>query len=222
MGICIALNPNDRIGYGIPDMKKAFSNLLIEYATSSASLNGSTVTVNWNSKDVAAMKYEIERKAPGENNYTKIGELNPIAGTILTNRSYQFVNNLSNVTSGIVSYRIRQIIDSSVSSFTGIYIDTTSVILNSLCPPEKGFLISLFPNPSIGQVTLLVETDFAVPDMPVSIYDTHGRLLEKLKLSKGIGRAAFDLPFNRFTKGSYIIVVFNNKDRICTAKLIRL
>ena len=41
----IATNPNDRIGYGIPDMKAAFSTLLSEYATSSATVSPCTVTL---------------------------------------------------------------------------------------------------------------------------------------------------------------------------------
>ena len=223
----IALNPNDRIGYGIPDMKKAFSNLLTEYATSSASTNGCSVILNWNSKDVAAMKYEIERKAPGETNFSKIGELNPLAGSILANRSYQFVNNLSNVAAGTISYRIHQIIDTATASFTGIYIDTASVILNAFCPPvsgnpNPGILITLFPNPSAGQVTILVETSFAVPEMPVNIYDMKGRLMERIKLSKGSGRSTYDLPVSRLAKGKYMIVVYNNASRLGTTELIRL
>src|SRR5205085_12612007 len=69
--------PNDRIGYGIPDMKAAFGSLLTEYATSTASVNACTATLTWNSKDVSAMKYEIERKAPGEGSYSKIADVNP-------------------------------------------------------------------------------------------------------------------------------------------------
>ena len=58
--------PDDRIGYGIPDMKKAFTNLLVDFATSDANINSCSVTLNWTSKDIDAMKYEIERKRPGE------------------------------------------------------------------------------------------------------------------------------------------------------------
>src|SRR5258706_2311265 len=95
--------PNDRIGYGIPDMKAAFTSLLIEYATSNATVNACNVTLNWNSKDVAAMKYEVERKAPGDANYIKIADVTPQAGNILTNHSYQFINAFSNVTAGTIS-----------------------------------------------------------------------------------------------------------------------
>ncbi|MEI9807971.1 MAG: hypothetical protein WDO16_08915 [Bacteroidota bacterium] len=34
------------------------------------------VTLNWSSKDVSAMKYEVQRKAPGDADYSKIGEVN--------------------------------------------------------------------------------------------------------------------------------------------------
>ena len=75
--------PDDRVGYGIPDMKKAFSNLLVEYATSSSSISNCNVTISWSSKDIAAMKYEIERKGPLESVYTKVGMVNPQTGTII-------------------------------------------------------------------------------------------------------------------------------------------
>ena len=221
----ITMNPNDRIGYGIPDMKKAFSDLLVEYATSTSTISSCTTIVSWNSKDMAAMKYEIERKAPGEINFSKVGEINPLAGTILANRRYQFVNILFNVSAGTVSYRIRQIIDTAASTFTALYIDTANVTVNAFCPEPfsiTGTLISLAPNPSSGQVNLLVETNFDVTDMPVYVYDIKGRLMLRLKLSKGIGKATFDLPVNRFAKGKYTIVVYNKDSRMGTAEMIRL
>ena len=65
-------SPNDRIGYGIPDLKKAFSALLTEFASSSAAADSCLVTLSWSSKDVAAMRYEIERKAPGDISFKKL------------------------------------------------------------------------------------------------------------------------------------------------------
>jgi len=60
-----AATPDNRVGYGIPNMKLAFANLLTEFATSSSSVTGCRVTVNWSTKDVGAMKYEIRNHAPG-------------------------------------------------------------------------------------------------------------------------------------------------------------
>jgi hypothetical protein len=81
--------------------------------------------VNWTSKDVGAMKYEIERKAPGETNFSKVGELVPTAGISLATRSYEFINTLATGASGSFSYRIRQIIDTAVATFAAVYVDTT-------------------------------------------------------------------------------------------------
>ena len=94
--------PDDRTGYGIPNMKTAFSNLLVEFATSTASFNSCVVTLNWTSKDVSAMKYEVERKMAGEIVYTKIADVNPQAGSVLANHTYQFTNDLANVTRVII------------------------------------------------------------------------------------------------------------------------
>src|SRR6186997_520912 len=91
----IALAPDDRIGYGIPDLKSAFGTLLIEFATSNSTIDTCTATVRWISKDVGAMKYEIERKAPGETNFSKVGELAPTAGASLAKHSYEFINTLA-------------------------------------------------------------------------------------------------------------------------------
>jgi hypothetical protein len=128
----IATAPDDRIGYGIPNMKTAFTKLLVDFATSNATINACNVTLSWTSKDIDAMKYEIERKAPGDANYIKVADVAPSAGQILSNHNYQFVNNLVNVSNGTVSYRIRQIIDTASVSFAAAYIDTANITASGL------------------------------------------------------------------------------------------
>ena len=154
----------------------------------------------------------------------KVGEVIPQAGSILANHSYQFNNVLDSVSPGTISYRIRQIIDTSATTFAALYIDTANVNLSSTCPIPSGGgnLIYLYPNPTSSQVTLVVETNFAVNDMPVNVYDMKGRLMLKLKFSKGTGKATFDLPIGRLAKGKYNVVVFNKNIRLGTAGMIRL
>jgi serine protease AprX len=221
--------PNDRIGYGIPDMKAAFTTLLVEYATSNAAVSSCNATINWSSKDVAAMKYEIERKAPGDAGYSKIGEVNPQAGTILANHTYQYINALSGVIAGTVSYRIRQIIDTAVASFAAAYIDTTSITLASACtttgtndPNPDADVVMVMPNPAGNDAKLIVNTRIAVPDMPVAIFDMKGRLILQLHQSKGSGKISIDLPVNKLAKGKYIITVYNNQKVIGSAELLKL
>jgi hypothetical protein len=226
----IASAPNDRIGYGIPDLKSAFGTLLTEFATSSFTVNGCRITVNWTSKDVSGMKYEIERKGPGEANFTKIGDMTPIAGSILANHTYQFENALPAGTSGSFSYRINQIIDTAVATFASIYIDTTVANVSSACvvtgvvnPGTNGNYITVRPNPSVGNTaTLIIETYDAIPTMPILIYNMNGRLVRRLQESKIPGRKILDLSVSRLAKGKYFITVYNKNVLIGTAEFIRL
>ena len=226
----IAGTPNDRIGYGIPDMKSAFAGLLVDFATSSSSLTGCKVTVSWTSKDIAAMKYEIERKAPGETVFTKIGEVNPLAGDILANHNYQFDNNLTSGSAGSFSYRIRQIIDTSSSSSIAAYIDTTNINVSTPCivtgtidPGTGPDFVKIIPNPAGGNpVTLIVQTNYAVQDMPVAVYDMKGRLMMQLQRSKPTGRVVIEIPVSLLAKGRYIIKVYNQQKTIGTAGLLKL
>jgi serine protease AprX len=226
----ITATPNDRIGYGIPNMKLAFTNLLTEYATSTATLSNCVVTVNWNTKDVSAMKFEIERKAPGELTYTKIADVNPLAGTVLANHSYQYNNTLTNGLTGTFSYRIRQVVDTATASFTAVYIDTANVVVSAGCfptgtgnPAANAELVSIQPNPVTGtNVTLVVETPYAVSKMPVTIHDNKGRLVAQWQFSKTTGRFTTDLPVGKLPAGTYYIKVWNDRKQVGTVEMVKL
>jgi serine protease AprX len=220
----IFATPNDRIGYGIPDMKAAFTTLLVEYAASNATISTCTVTLNWNSKDVAAMKYEIERKTPADISYIKIADVTPQAGNVLANHSYQFNNTLTNVAAGTISYRIKQIVDTATATLTTAYIDTASVVLASACvdPVVSGEIFKVQPTPATGDAKLIVQTNDAIANMPITIHDMKGRLVVRLKESKGAGKVIIDLPVNKLAGGKYIVTVYNNQKAIGTTELLRL
>lgn len=219
----IYTTPNDRIGYGIPNMKIAFTALLKEFATSSATANDCNVTLNWTSKDVGAMKYEIERKAPGENNFTKIGEVNPQAGNTLSNHNYQFTTSLSNVPAGNISFRINQVIDTALSTFSSVFIDTANVSITIPCPDNDADKVLIAPNPPVGdKATLIVITSYEVNNMPIAIYDMKGNRVMQFVYSKSIGQSSFDIPVGRLAKGKYIVKVCNDKNVIGTVQLLKL
>ncbi len=225
----IATAPNDRVGYGIPNMKIAFSNLLKEFATSSGSVNSCKVVLNWTSKDIAAMKYEVERKLPGETSYTKITTISPQAGILLANHSYSYENTLSNATAGTISYRIRQIIDTTAASFTDVYIDTTNITLSTACtttaindPTSPVSKLFIAPNPASDNTFLIIESATGIPTITVAIYDMKGRLITKLQRSIGSGRSVIDLAAYRLSNGKYIIKVYNKQKEIGTTELLKL
>lgn len=223
-------NPDDRTGYGIPNLKTAFGKLLSAFATSNASLNNCNVTVQWTSKDVSAMRYELERKAPGETSFTKIADVAAKPGDVLSIQSYQQSHVLSNVPAGTVQFRIRQIIDTAAASFTAVYVDTTTVTLPSTCfttginnAANSALKLWVTPNPSnMGDTQLILDGDRSIGVLQLEIVDVQGRVLNRSFVTKRPGRQSMILSDSRIPAGTYWIHVYQNSRHIGSAQWIRL
>jgi hypothetical protein len=226
----IVNTPNDRIGYGIPDMKAAFGKLLTEYATSSATNNACIVSLQWNTKDVSAMRFEIERKAPGETSYSKIADINAQTGLTLANHHYQFDNTLTSSLTGTYSYRIKQLIDTAAASFTAVFIDTADIAVNTSCTPTATVDIDLenkvlfvSPNPVSGNILrLTIQTQNAIPELLLTLFDLKGQLLNQYNKSKGPGKVVIELPLTTLAKGKYILRVYNKQKDVGAVSFIKL
>ncbi|MDQ3277878.1 MAG: S8 family peptidase [Bacteroidota bacterium] len=223
-----AAAPDDRVGYGIPDMKKAVMLLLKEFVSTSVSASSCKNTVNWTSKDSRSMRYEIERKAPGEPGFTKIGEQDA-KGTAFNTQSYQFADSLINMQAGTISYRIRQIIDTAVATRTADYIDTVSVALATTCTttpvtnvPVISEELTLMPNPAQSKISLRMYTPYAIPALTFRIIDSKGRVMAVHKQHKLPGTATFDFPLSQLAKGTYFLQILKNGTRLTTKEFIKL
>lgn len=223
--------PDDRVGYGIPDMKQAFGRLLVEYATATQQVANCIATISWNSKDIGAMRYEIERQLPNTFNYTTIGSMSAAAGDSLSKRTYQFTNDITNLGPGTINYRIKQIIDTAQNGFTAVYLDTVSVTLNSICtvtPPEEPVqdtsYVKVVPNPVYNnQANILVYTPAAVAQLQLNIYNSSGQLVTQIIQNKTAGGlATYPLPVNKMGKGEYFIQAWDKGRLLLTTKLMRL
>ena len=219
----IATAPNDRIGYGIPDMKKAFSDLLIDFATSTAVINNCVTTLTWTSKDISAMKYVVERKLASESTYIKMAEYNG-QGNTLSTHSYQFTDSLANLSAGNISYRISQIVDTASISFTSVFIDTTNINHGIVCSNmniNAPAIIQIYPNPVKTSATIAMESGKAVASLYIHVFDMKGSLVKSYKKSKPAGKTNFDLPVNSLAPGKYIVKFFDESETIGTAEFIK-
>lgn len=136
MGIISALQqsasrasaPDDRIGYGIPDMKKAFVILLKRFYSQKIQQAGCNVLISFTAKSSAAMNFEIERKLPADLAYSTIKIQNGSGS--FTNNSFTYSDDLSSLsTPTTISYRIKMNIDAD-SSF---YFEPVIVNHNNSC-----------------------------------------------------------------------------------------
>lgn len=217
-----AAHPNDTIGYGIPDMKKAVMILLKDIATANGSVSNCKATIHWTSKDMSGMKYEIERKLPGQPRFIKVGEQGG-TGSILGTNTYQFTDTLINAYSGTATYRIKQILDTTASAYFADYIDTVSLVLNNPCGinvPDGD--ITLMPNPATDYLYVRVSTTAPIPNLTIRVFTSKGELVSVLHTSKQSGTALIDIPIQLLAKAKYYVSVYNGDTRIGTKELVKL
>jgi len=216
----IASSADNRIGYGIPDMKKATLILLQDFATSSVSISNCTATLNWTSKDVSSMKYVIERMTSAQNSFIKIAEQKGTGNTFST-RSYQFLDDLQNVPTGTITYRILQVIDTSATGLNADYIDTASTILNFSCAGTESVVV--IPNPVINTLTLKVSTSENVPNLIINIYNTAGQLIASLKKDQPQGTIFYPIALPlKLPPGKYYAKLYNGTKVFATKEFIKL
>jgi len=213
--------PNERLGYGIPDMKKATMLLIKDFATSNAQMDGCKPVINWTSKDAKGMKYEIERRAPGESNFTKIGEQLSNAA-IFTNQTYQFIDPGTFSQSGSVVYRIRQIIDTTTGSTTADYIDTTNAVsITGGCTVNQLFIAPNLVRAN-NPVQLQITYPDAMPQMELHITNVAGQVLYRMNYNKPAGVATIQLPPMYLASGKYHVAVYNGKKLLGLQEFIKL
>ena len=211
--------PNDRIGYGIPDMKKALVSLLKDYVTSNATASNCKTTLSWKSKDMSAMKYEIERKVPDETEFKKIAE-QPGTGPIFSSHTYQYTDTLNNVPAGLLSYRIRQIVDTAAAGFTSALIDTATVEISPSCNLEE--YVSISPNPAKNHFVLQINFPQKIESLTIRIADMQGSIVDVIRKTKIEGPTNFNIPIPRLSNGKYFVSVFNNNQLLATKSVMKL
>ena len=215
--------PDDRIGYGIPDVKKAVMNLLKEFATSSANVSNCQTTLVWASKDVSSMKYEIERMLPGQTSFKKIAEQNGSGSVFGIRSAYQYQDMLTGISPGTISYRIRQVIDTNATGFTADYIGTVNINLQTACVDNNAVDVTLLPNPAKVFFTVKLTTPTASSSIVIQIFNSAGQLIQSLNKSKLAGTVYFDgISLLPLAKDKYYVSVYDGTKRIATKELIKL
>jgi subtilisin family serine protease len=210
-------NPNDRIGYGIPDVRKAVAILLKQYASASASFNNCRTTIKWTSKDVSTMRYEIERKTSADTSFRKVAVLQG-TGAVFTSHNYELTDVLTRIEAGPISYRIRQVIDTTSSSFLAEYLDTVSVNVQPSCAlPGQ---INIFPNPASGKFTVQTAFEQPIDNLRIIVYNASGQTVLSRKDLKPEGTFNFIIDAPYLASGRYFVSVYKGKDLMETKELV--
>ena len=125
-----ASNPDNRVGYGVPDMKKAFVMLVKQLYSQSVTTSSCNTILQWTVKTDTTINVFVERKLPAAPNYTVINQQG-LSGAFLS-RPFTYIDDLTGVPTGTVWYRFRMQIGASDTTF---FLDSASVNHSVSCAP---------------------------------------------------------------------------------------
>jgi len=212
--------PDNIVGYGIPDVRKSVMALVKEFAAVEVSQNGCTATLSWTSKDMSAMKYQVERQLPGGPGFTTIATIDG-TGSVFGTRQVSFIDNLSDLPVGTVNYRIRQVIDTAAAGMIADYIGSASFQLQQACISGNTALVAA-PNPTNGPLQVRLNTPEASENIVLRLTNAKGQILVEQKKTKAAGMAIYEMSTYHLPAGHYYLTVFQNNSKVLTATIIKL
>jgi hypothetical protein len=148
-----ATNPDNRTGYGIPDMKKAFVLLVKQLYTQQVSFANCKTTLQCTAKTDSVISIIIERKLPTDINYSTLTTLTSTGGFVANNFSY--TDDLTNLANGLIKYRFKMI----VAADTSFFLDSATVNYNTNC---TALPVTITGQPSATQACVNNNASFSI------------------------------------------------------------
>jgi serine protease AprX len=125
-----AAAPDNRVGYGIPDMKKAFVMLIKQLFTKASQVANCSAVLQWTAKTDSAISIVVERKLPADIAYSTVGTYNSTGA--FAARNFSFTDDLRPFPASGIKYRLKM----NIAADTSFYLD--SVTINFTPRPNLG------------------------------------------------------------------------------------
>lgn len=213
----LCTNPNNRQGYGIPDVKKAFVALQQYFSSTTTNFNQCNANIEINLKTDATMSIDIERKFPNETNYTTVKTIQCNGPFGLY--QYQCSNSLIGFPFQEVQYRYRV----HMTNDTSYILDSTHLYYNINCtniPPVVND-IAMGPNPAnnLLNVTISRINESAID---IIMFNATGQQVFKKQIKQSVGTVTYPINLDKFPPGVYYINVKCDDEKMITKKIIHL
>jgi len=116
-----ANNPDDRTGYGIPDMKKAFVLLIKQLYTQQVAVTNCSTNLQWTAKTDSVISIAVERKLLSDPGYITVSTKNSTGA--FAARNFSYADDLTSISSTTIKYRLKM----TIAADTSFYLDSVSV-----------------------------------------------------------------------------------------------
>ncbi len=179
-----ATNPDIRVGYGIPDLKKAFVKLIKQLYTQQAAVANCSVTLQCTAKTDSVISIVVERKLPADANFITISTLNSTGG--FASRNFSYTDDLRTFPTSGIKYRFKM----NIAADTSFYLDSVT--------------INFTPKPALGTDKTITICGSGIIDLTLQ-YNTTG-----LSTNWTLGGNPVTTPTAVTVSGIYQLIVVNN------------
>ena len=208
-----ANNPDNRIGYGIPDMKKAFVILYKKLYSQQALINNCTVTLKFAAKTDNTINFILERKLSSETDFTTQKTFAGSGNFAL--QDFNYTDDLSNAALGLVRYRTKIVIGTD----TTFYADSLSVNYQQQCAANEN-KITIAPNPVTDHLNIII-TRLSIANAGILIQSAAGQKIYTTSFALKIGANIKTIPVQQLSKGIYFVSVFIDNKKGVTKKILK-
>ena len=207
--------PDNRTGYGIADVKKAFVLLVKKlYKQQIAITSNCKTDIKLSIKTASDMSVFIERKLPADTGYKIISTQHSTAGFALNN--FIFSDDLNALKSSVtIKYRTSM----SIGTDTTFYLDSAAVNYIPSCNPASKENISISPNPVTNKLFVTITKNNTV-NATIEVYGLNGQKIYNLNNQTVTGTQIFTIPMKNLNAGIYLISVFINDKNEYTKKIL--
>lgn len=205
--------PDNRVGYGIPDMKKAFALLFKKTFKQQTTIKNCEVAFNFSSKIDNSIAIILERKTASENVYSTVKTYNSNSSFVLQNFSY--ADNLQNESFGNISYRIKV----EIGTDTSFYIDPLAVNYTQQCAATEN-KITVAPNPVTDYLNIIVDRTVDAK-ASVIIQNISGQKVYTANFSLLPGTNTQRIFMQPYSKGGYFVTIFIDGKKTVTKNIIK-
>jgi len=208
-----ASNPNDRIGYGIPNMKKAFASIETSLFEKNGTVTNCFAELEFKAKTGSNIDLVVERKDPGSNTYTVVQTFQGQGN--FAQHNFEYSDDLSAVPNGIIKYRA----SIRVEGDTTFYLDSLDLQHNASCIPDNNS-VKVKPNPVIDDLTVTINRTTS-NKVAIVLQNAAGQVIFKKQFQQIPGSRSEIIPMKKLSRGIYFLAVYVDDKKIETREILR-
>ncbi len=204
--------PNDRVGYGVPDMVKAFTIISQRLYSGTTTIQNCNVQISFSAKTTDDMPIELQRKV-ANGSYTTIQTFTSAAP--FQKRNFSYADDLSGQSLGPVQYRLMM----KVAADTSFFLDSATVMYASSCLPAADS-ITIGPNPVENNLQIIFQRTQTAA-FQVLLTNAAGQRVYQKDVQTPAGVTTLTVPMITLSRGVYTLSLWRDGKRFETRQILK-